>query len=180
MKKYAKMKRTIALLMVMAMILCTSAFALAEAPSVAPVETAATNILIDYAVRLAFALLMTLLGVFGAWLTAVVGKNERMRTVSKAIGELIDATKTTAASLQQTVVDGLKAAHEDHKLTKEEIAMLGVQLKEKTLQKLSEPAYKVLEAASVDIEAWITDTAEEWINKMKMESGVLIAEVPEE
>jgi predicted phage gp36 major capsid-like protein len=46
-----------------------------------------------------------------------------------------------------------------------------VQLKEKTMKKLSEPTLKVLEAASVDVEAWIEDVGEDWINARKRNSA---------
>ena len=115
-------------------------------------------------------------GVLGTWLTGLMGKNKKMQNVAAAIAELAETTQVTVGSLQQTVVDGLKAAHTDHKLTKYEIQMPGVQFKEKTMKKLSQPALKVLEAASVDVEAWIEDAGEDWINALKKESGVSIEE----
>ena len=193
MKKAIKIKKAIALLMVVAVILCTSAAALADMgenkENTAPISeanetevvtedtlgAAAMDMIIEYGVQLVFTLLMTLIGALGAWLAAVAGKNKKMQNVANAIDELVDATKTTVGSLQQTVVDGLKAASKDNKLTEDEIKMLGVQLKEKTLQKLSEPALKVLEAAGIDAEAWIEDAAEDWINTIKRESGTYIA-----
>lgn len=192
MKKVIKIKKAIALLMVVAVILCTSAVALADMgenkKNTAPISeanetevvtedalgAAAMDMVIEYGVQLVFTLLMTLIGALGAWLAAVAGKNKKMQNVANAIDELVDATKTTVGSLQQTVVDGLKAASKDNKLTEDEIKMLGVQLKEKTLQKLSEPALKVLEAAGVDAEVWIEDAAEDWINTIKRESGTYI------
>lgn len=179
MKKITRLKKLIAMLMVLVVIVCTSAVALADTPQPGQAETAVTNMLITYAVRIAATLLLTLISVLGAWLTALVGKNKKMQTVAVALHELVEATKTTVGSLQQKVVDNLKAAHEDGKLTKDEIKMLGAMLKDKTLQKLSQPAYEVLEAASVDIEAWIEDAAEDWIRALKLESGVLLEDAVE-
>ena len=65
------------------------------------------------------------------------------------------------------VVDGMKAANKDGKLTKDEIAQLGNLLYEKTTAKLSASAMDVLTAAQVDISALITGTAEQLISGMK-------------
>lgn len=175
-----KLRMLIALLTVMAMFLCTATVALADGGVTEAVQQTVTGMAIEYGMRIAFTVIITMVGVLGTWLTSLVAKNKNLKNISGAIEELTEATKVTVGSLQQTVVDGLKAAHEDGKLTKYEIEMLGVQLKEKVLKKLSEPAQKVLEAASVDIEAWITDASENWINKLKVESGILLEEAKTE
>ncbi len=81
--------------------------------------------------------------------------------------ELIKLSQITVGELKQTFVDGMKAAHKDGKLTKEEIAQLGQLLYEKTTAKLSASAMDVLTAAQVDISALITGTAEQLIAGMK-------------
>ena len=104
---------------------------------------------------------------FGAWLTAKLGKATQLDTVNRAQQELIKLAQITVGELKQTVVDSMKAAHTDSKLTKEEIASLGQLLLEKTSAKLSSSALDVLTAAQVDISALITGTAEQLIGQMK-------------
>ena len=127
----------------------------------------ATDILIENAVNIAAAFFIALIGVFGAWLTAKLGKATQLDTVNRAQQELIKLAQITVGELKQTVVDGMKAAHTDGKLTKEEIAQLGQLLYDKTTAKLSASAMDVLTAAQVDISALITGTAEHLIGQMK-------------
>ena len=75
----------------------------------------------------------------------------------------------TVRELQQTLVEGLKAAHEDGKLTKDEIAMLGKKLLEETVKKMSAPAADLLAAAAVDVTALIQGAGESWIAQLKKE-----------
>ena len=78
------------------------------------------------------------------WLTAKLGKSTQLDTVNRAQQELIKLAQITVGELKQTMVDGMKAAHKDGKLTKEEIAQLGQLLFEKTNAKLSASAMDVL------------------------------------
>ncbi|HML68274.1 MAG TPA: hypothetical protein PKA81_07730 [Clostridia bacterium] len=130
-------------------------------------EANVTEILIENAVNIAAAFFVAVIGVFGAWLTAKLGKATQLNTVNHAQQELIKLAQITVGELKQTVVDGMKAAHKDGKLTKEEIAQLGQLLFDKTTSKLSASAMDVLTAAQVDISALITGTAEQLIGKMK-------------
>ena len=127
----------------------------------------ATDILIENAVNIAAAFFIALIGVVGAWLTTKLGKATQLDTVNRAQQELIKLAQITVGELKQTVVDGMKAAHTDGKLTKEEIAQLGQLLFEKTAAKLSASAMDVLTAAQVDISALITGAAEHLIGQMK-------------
>ena len=127
----------------------------------------ATDILIENAVNIATAFFIALIGVFGAWLTAKLGKATQLDTVNRAQQELIKLAQITVGELKQTVVDGMKASSKDGKLTKDEIAQLGQLLYEKTAAKLSSSAMDVLTAAQVDISALITGTAEHLIGQMK-------------
>ena len=155
------------------MILVLVAFLMLALPVVALADTGGTadgtvvNILIENAVNIAAAFFIALIGVFGAWLTAKLGKATQLDTVNRAQQELIKLAQITVGELKQTVVDGMKAAHTDGKLTKEEIVQLGQLLFEKTAAKLSASAMDVLTAAQVDISALITGTAEHLIGQMK-------------
>ena len=157
------MKKKLILVLVALLMLALPVAALADTGGTAN----ATDILIENAVNIAAAFFIALIGVFGAWLTAKLGKATQLDTVNHAQQELIKLAQITVGELKQTVVDGMKAAHKDGKLTKEEIAQLGQLLYEKTTAKLSASAMDVLTAAQVDISALITGTAEQLIGKMK-------------
>ena len=112
-------------------------------------------------------MVMALFSVAGVWLASILAKQEKLNNIAAATAEVVDAAKQTAAALQQEFVLGWKAANADGKLTEDEVRKLSVLLMEKTLNKLSAPAVKVLEAAGKDITAIIRDAAEAWILDMK-------------
>lgn len=103
----------------------------------------------------------------GGLLLLQLARTERLKHVSAATQELIGAACETVDELQQTLVDDLKAAHEDGKLDEAEKAMLKAKLLEITLKKMSEPAKKLLIAAGKDISALIQGAAEAWIEAKK-------------
>ena len=96
---------------------------------------------------------------------------EKLQTVKMATDEAKDAAITTVMELQQTVVDDLKAAAVDGKLTKEEISKLKNDLLSMSMTKLSDTSVKILTAAGVDISAIIAGAGEALIKKMKNESA---------
>jgi hypothetical protein len=157
------MKKKLILVLIALLMLALPVAALADTGGSAN----ALDILIENAVNIAAAFFIALIGVVGAWLTAKLGKATQLDTVNRAQQELIKLAQITVGELKQTVVDGMKAAHTDGKLTKEEIAQLGQLLFEKTAAKLSASAMDVLTAAQVDISALITGTAEHLIGQMK-------------
>ena len=159
------MKKKLTLVLIALLVLVLPIVALADTGG--GVDTTVASILIENAVNIAAAFFIALISVFGAWLTATLGKATQLDTVNRAQQELIKLTQITVGELKQTVVDGMKAAHKDGKLTKEEIAQLGQLLFEKTTAKLSASAMDVLTAAQVDISAMITGTAEHLIGQMK-------------
>ena len=159
------MKKKLVLILMALLMLTLPAFALADTGGT--VNATVAEILIENAVNITAAFFISLIGVFGAWLTAKLGKATQLDTVNRAQQELIKLAQITVGELKQTVVDGMKAAHTDGKLTKEEIAQLGQLLYDKTTAKLSASAMDVLTASQVDISALITGTAEHLIGQMK-------------
>ena len=159
------MKKKLILVLIAILMLALPFTALAD--SGGPADATVANILIENAVNIAAAFFIALIGVFGAWLTAKLGKSTQLDTVNRAQQELIKLAQITVGELKQTVVDGMKAAHTDGKLTKDEITQLGQLLFDKTTAKLSASAMDVLTAAQVDISALITGTAEHLIRQMK-------------
>lgn len=112
-------------------------------------------------------LALAAIGVAGTWVLAKIAENTKLKNIEIATGEVIHAARESAAALQQTTVEGLKAASQDGKLSEDEVKDLGLKLFEMTMKKLSVPTINLLEAAGKDIRAMIQDAAEDWIAAMK-------------
>lgn len=125
------------------------------------------EVIMETVVQIVGTLLLTLIGVLGTWLTAKIGKHQELRNISTATTEAISAAQLTVLELQQTVVDGWKAANADGKLTDEEINELGYLLVNKTVEKMSDSAVNLLVSAGVDITAIIKGAGEEMVLRMK-------------
>lgn len=124
------------------------------------------DILIQYAAELVFTILMLAITYLFTWIGLKIGKREELKNVTVAKAEVEKATLQTVGELQQTVVDDLKAKAADGKLSKDEIEDLGKKLYEITMKKMSDPSIKLLEAAGVDLVAWIRGAGEDWINSL--------------
>lgn len=125
------------------------------------------TVIIETIVSVLANLAITLIGVAGAWLVTQIGKSQQLKTINAAVGELTTAAEQTVYELQQTVVDDLKAASADGKLTQEEITVLGKKLLEGALAKMSDSGIGVLKAANVDINAIVTGAGEALIARIK-------------
>lgn len=125
------------------------------------------EIIIETVVQIIAALLMTLIGVLGTWLTAKLGKKTELANIAAATDEATKAARTAVEELQQTTVTKMKAASADGKLSESEIEELGALLREKALAQMSEPAKNLLASAGVDICAIITSAGEAMIGRMK-------------
>ena len=129
----------------------------------------AVEIIAENIIGWIFAVVAIVLGAFGVWVLKKVGKREGLEGISTATDEVIKMATITIGELQQTIVNDLKANAADGKLTKEEIVMLSEKLVEKTLEKMSQPVYNLLNAAGTDIIALIKGAGEDWINSLKSE-----------
>ena len=127
----------------------------------------AVEIIAENIIGWIFAVVAIVLGAFGVWVLKKVGKREGLEGISTATDEVIKMAIITIGELQQTIVNDLKANAADGKLTKEEIVMLSEKLVEKTLEKMSQPVYNLLNAAGTDIIALIKGAGEDWINSLK-------------
>lgn len=125
------------------------------------------SVIIETVVSIAANLAVTLIGIFGAWALSRIAKNQQLVNINTAVDGLTNAAEQTVWELQQTVVDDLKEASGDGKLTQEEIEDLGKKLLEGTIAKMSDSAIDLLKAANVDINAIITGAGEAMIAKMK-------------
>ena len=103
----------------------------------------------------------------GTWLTAQIGKRNELASIAAATDEATRAAQNAVLALQQTVVEAMKEASEDGKLSEAEIQHLGAMLLEKALAQISDPAKNLLNAAGKDITAIIEDAGEAMILSMK-------------
>lgn len=129
------------------------------------------NALIEMVSQILGTIVLTLLGIAGTWLLVKIGDSHKLGNIKKAIEEVIQVTQLTVGELQQTLVESLKAAASDGKLTPEEIDHLKKLLIEKTLKNLSGTATNLLISSGVDISGLITSAGESFINQLKKESG---------
>ncbi len=125
------------------------------------------EVVIETVVSILANLAVTLISVFGAWLLMQINKSQKLMTIHEAVDELTKAAEQTVLQLQQTVVDDLKAATVDGRLTQEEVDDLGKKLLKGTLIKMSDAGMGVLKAANVDINAIVTGAGEALIASMK-------------
>lgn len=125
------------------------------------------DIIIENIVKITAALLLMLIGVLGTYLTALASKRAETANVAEALRSLTEAAKTTVGELQQTVLNPLKEAAADGKLTKAEIASLRDMLIAETKRKMLPSTINLINGAGADIEAIILGVGESLINKAK-------------
>lgn len=126
-----------------------------------------TDVIIENIVRIVAALLMMLISVGGAYLTSLIARNEKLKSIGMATQQIVDAALQTAGELQQTMVNDLKEASADGKLSKEDVATLGRDVVELTLLKLTQPTKDLINGAGGDVEAIIHGATEAWLEEIK-------------
>lgn len=130
-----------------------------------------TEVIIETAVKVIASLAVTLIGVFGSWLLSKLAKRAELAGIQSATDELITAAQITVLELQQTVVEGMKAAAKDGKLTEDEIASLGSMLLNGAKEKMSAPSMNLLISAGADIDKIIKGAGEALIADMHREEA---------
>ena len=128
------------------------------------------EVLIEIGTKLAFEILLAVLAIGFASLSKLLAKSQRMNHVALAMNEMEAVVVAVVGELQQTTVDGLKAASDDGKLSKSDIEWLGRLLIDKAAKGMSESAVNTLNAAGVDIESMIHSIAEAYIAQIKREA----------
>lgn len=128
-----------------------------------------SEVFMEVAAQAAGALLVAVISVAGAWLTAKIGRRQELASIAAATEEAAEAAKRVVLELQQTAVEGMKAARADGKLSRAEVEQLGKLLLEKSLAQLSQPAKQVLEAAGKDVCAIIRSAGEAAVLAMKQQ-----------
>ena len=128
------------------------------------------EVLIEIGTKLAFEILLAVLAIGFASLSKLLAKSQRMNHVALAMNEMEAVVVAVVGELQQTTVDGLKAASDDGKLSKSDIEWLGRLLIDKAAKGMSESAVNTLNAAGDDIESMIHSIAEAYIAQIKREA----------
>lgn len=125
------------------------------------------EIILENLIKILTAVVLMGISIGGAYLTNLLATKTKMQNVSNAIYEVCNMATMTAQELQQTVVESLRAANADGKLTREDIAELNKMLLEQTKAKLTVPVYELINAAGADIEQIILGACEAWLNSSK-------------
>lgn len=134
------------------------------------------NALVENLLEIVSALAITAIGAAGTWLAAKIAQAKNLGNIQAATEEATLRAQETVKELQQTMVDGLKAAAADGKLTADEIESLRARVVELTLAKMSTAAINILNAAGVDLSALIIGKAEAVISDGKLMIGNFPAE----
>lgn len=127
------------------------------------------EVFIQVGTQIIFDLLMLFVGVMFAYLSKLISKSKNLEHIAASMDELERVVTAIVGDLQQTTVEGLKAASEDGKLSKTDIQWLGEELIKKASSQISAPAADTLISAGVDIEGMIHSIAEAWIAEIKRE-----------
>lgn len=125
------------------------------------------DVLIDTAGRVLGALLLMLIDVGGAWLLTKLAKRMDTKNISAAVDEALQIAKMTVGDLQQTLVEGLKAAHEDGKLTEFEIKEIQTELMRRVKERMAPSTCNLITRAGIDLESLISGAAEDWLSAIK-------------
>ena len=127
------------------------------------------EILITQAAQLVSTLIVTLIGILAAWLTAKLNQHMQLKNLTAALDTCLKMTQVTVGELQQKFVEGMKIANEDGKLTQEEIKELNSSLVMYTKEKMTPELINVIVNAGIDINKFILDAGENYIQEFKYE-----------
>jgi hypothetical protein len=125
------------------------------------------EILIESVLQIVTKFIIMLLTLAGTWAAMKLSETQKFKALSAAVTEATDMAQQTVSALQQTLVDGWKAAAPDGKLTDEQIALLNQKLLEITKSKMSDAAIKLIIGANKDLDAIIQDAGEAWLRRIK-------------
>lgn len=165
-------KRIAAVIMILSIAAALGGCAAMEDETVNAIAMEAISSVLSVVAQLAVAGLSVGL----TWCVTRIAKTEKLKSISEVLTQLSTTVEDTVGELQQTVVDGLKAAASDGKLTPEEVSALNAKLLELVKAKMAQPAIDLLSAAQIDINALIIGMAESAIKKMKS-SAVPVGEL---
>ena len=125
------------------------------------------NVIIENCAQIVAIILGALLAYAINYLRLFVAEKLKMQTLALAIDQLDGAVASTVEELQQVLVDDMKAAAADGKLTEDEIRMLGERVVKGSVAKLTDPAIELIKAAGIDITEYIRSVAETYVHQLK-------------
>ena len=129
------------------------------------------TILIQNIIEIVSAAVLLGLGTVGTWALGKLGQDKKLKNITEAVGQLLEATNLTVVALQQQFVEDWKQ-NQNGKLTEQQIAELKQQAINITLNHLSQPTINLLNAAKVDIINIISTATEAYVLKLKEDSNV--------
>lgn len=127
------------------------------------------EILIEQAAQLVSTFITALIGILAAWLTAKLNHYMQLKNLTAALDTCLKMTQVTVGELQQKFVEEMKIANEDGKLTQEEIKELNSSLVMYTKEKMTPELINVIVNAGIDINKFILDAGENYIQEFKYE-----------
>lgn len=127
------------------------------------------EILIEQAAQIVSTVIITLIGILASWLTAKLNQHMQLKNLTTALDTCLKMTQVTVGELQQKFVEDMKLANEDGKLTKDEIKELNSSLITYTKEKMTPELIKVIVSAGIDINKFILDAGENYIQELKNE-----------
>lgn len=127
------------------------------------------EILIEQAAQIVSTLVVTLIGILASWLTAKLSQHMQLKNLTTALDTCLKMTQVTVGELQQKFVEEMKLANEDGKLTKDEIKELNSSLITYTKEKMTPELINVIVSAGIDINKFILDAGENYIQELKNE-----------
>lgn len=113
-----------------------------------------------------FVLVLTTLFSYGV---AYIRQRWSWAKQAQTIEQVESMTLGTVVALQQSLVDNLKAANEDGKLTSEEAAVIKQQALATLQKQLTDGQCKVLAAVTADVTTWLSNTIEKAVVGHKLD-----------
>lgn len=168
MKKVLSLLMTLVIILVLVFAVTTVAYA--DGGGAAATQPDLVNGLIEKAADIVQTLILAAIGILGAWVSSKLALSTELKNVGAAWDDLVKAANITVGELKQTTVDAMKAAHEDGTLTDDEVSDLRKKLIAKTMEKMSKPAYDILIAAGVDVQALILGAGDAFLQEIKRTS----------
>ena len=167
-RKEIEMKKIIAILLCMMLIVCMSVPAFAEAAEVPEDPTPTGQMFVSELVAAGTEILATIiktaLMLLSAWLASILGKYVKLKNLNRATEKVIEMAIITVGELQQQFVDTWKKESENGKLNDKQVAELKDKLCLLTKRKLTKPLVDMLQAAAVDINELIIGAGDDLIN----------------
>lgn len=121
----------------------------------------------EFGLQIMTALFLTLISVLGTYLTLKLSKREDLKNINEAQKQIIDTVKLTVLEVKQVLTDDLKKLN-GGQLTEQQKEQAREKLWELVEPKLSLSAIKLLEAATIDLQAFVIGSAEKYLKELEL------------